>query len=487
MEINYNIKEEQKNNQSEPNNKKKKSNSINKLNSKNKLDYSKKFHQNHLVSIHKLFSKDKIIQGKIPQFPLFNLNISKNNILKPKQFGNSYIYTIPKEDQVEKENIISEIFRIEDQIKEKNEELNEYKEFYKQLQENNLTFKAIIERILNIDDNETQMNNENKKEEKGKKEPKIINRLKLEIINYDKNIEKKEKVLDKTKNKKKINSFLNMNKLIDEKNRELENLVNGGQKLQYSQKEMDKKIDFYFDEIKNYREKYNKLTDKLKINEKEIKYNINEIEHKENEVVDYYVKLDKLEEELKIIEENNIDKKEKVEKITEEYNNEKEIIKEKEIIDKELENVYNKFYSIKKIIEKNNRNITRIKNENEEFEKDINILKTENNILNEKVKESQKGKQSFNIWEKNIKQMKKERDKNKLIYENVLKKEKEDKKRIQKEIEEFEKAKINLINKINELTCELREKTKENNIKEEELTKANEEYNNALKEIKSNN
>ena len=33
---------------------------------------------------------------------------------------------------------------------------------------------------------------------------------------------------------------------------------------------MDKKIDFYFDSIKAYRENYNKLQDKLKINEKEL-------------------------------------------------------------------------------------------------------------------------------------------------------------------------------------------------------------------------
>ena len=478
------LNEDQKNNQVDINNKKYKSKSIKTSNFKNKLDYSKKLLQNHIFNIPKLFSKDKMIQGKIPQFPLFAMNIAKINSTRVKDSGNSFTnYTIPKEDQIEKEKIISEIFRIEEQINEKNEELNEYRDFYKQLQENNLTFKTIIERILDIDDNNTQIDNESEKEEKKKKGPKIINRLKLQLINYDKNIEKKEKVLDKTKNKKKINSFLNMNKLLNEKNKELENLVTGGQKLQHSQHEMDKKIKFYFDEIKNYRENYSKLTDKLKINEKDLKYNLNAIEDIENEIVDCYIKVDKLEEELKLIEENNMDKKERIEKITQEFNNEKEMIKEKETIDKDLDNIYNKVFSIKKIMEKNNRNIARIKNENEEFENDIYILKAENDKLNEKVKESQKSRQSLKNYEKNINQAKKERDKNKQKYENILNKEIEDKKRLKKEIEEFEKAKINLINKIHELTDELKEKTKENNIKEEELTKANEEYSNAMKKI----
>ena len=485
MDINYYLKEDQKNNQTESNFRKKKSNSIDKINLKNKYEYSKKLQQKHLINIHKLLSKEKLSQKKMPQFPLFTMNISKNDSIRLKDSGNSYIDILRKEDIIQKERIISQIFRIEDEIYNKNEELNEYRDFYKKLQENNLTFKAIIERILNIGD-DTPSNNESNKEEeeKKKKEPKKINRLKIQIKSYDKNIEKKEKVLDKTKNKKKINSFININKLLNEKNRELENLVNGGQKLQLSQHEMDKKIDFYFSAIKTYRDNYTKLADKLKINQKEIKFNMSIIEHKEREIVDCYIKVEKLEGDLKLIEENNLKKKETIEKIKEEYENEKEIHKEKKMIEKDLENICNKSYSIKKIIEKNNRNIERIKYENEEFENDISILKTERDKMNEKVKETQKGKQNLKNYMKEIKQMKEERNKNKTKYEKILNKEKEDQKRIQKEIEEFEKAKNSLINKINELTEQLKEKTMENNIKEEELTKANEEYNSIMKEKK---
>ena len=486
----YHLKEDQKNNHIEPINKKK-SNSIDKINIKNRLEYSKRLQRKHFINIHKLFSKEKkysITNGRDTLYPKFNINMSKNNSIRLKQTGNSYIYTIPKEDQTEKEKIITQIFRIEDEINKKDEELNEYKDFYKQLQDNNLTFKAIIERLLNIEESIPD-NNENIKEEINikKVDDKKINRLKLQIINYDKDIQEKEKFLDKTKNKKKINNFININKLLNEKNRELESLVSKGQAFQYSQHEMDKRIDFYFTSIKSYRESYNKLKDKLRINQKELKFSENEIEHNEQEIEDYYNKIFKLEDELKILEEYNYKKKEEIDKIKEEYNNITEIKNEKEIIDKDLDNINNKVYNIKKILEKNNRNIIRIKYENEELENDISILREENNKLNEKSKQNQKGKQNIKNYEKEIKQMKEEINKNKLILQKILTKEKENKEKIKKEIEEFEKAKIGLINKINELTKELNEKTEENNIKEEELTKANQEYNNVMNEKKSNN
>ena len=65
-------------------------------------------------------------------------------------------------------------------------------------------------------------------------------------------------------------------------------------------------------------------------------------------------------------------------------------------------------------------------------------------------------------------------------------KEQQDKEKFKKELEEFEKAKMGLINKIKELTDELNQKTKENNIKEEELTKVNQEYNIVFKDKNSN-
>lgn len=491
MENNYQIKEDQKNNQTEPSYKRK-SNSIGKMISKNKLEYSKKLQKKHLINIHKILSREKnsISKFRDNQFPLFNINNTKNNnSIRLKQSGNSYMHTIQKEDLIEKEKLITQIFTIEDEINKKNEELNEYRDFYNQLQENNLTFKAIIERLLNIEE-DTQVNNkvEDNKEPiiKKKLDEKKINILKLQIINYDKDIEKKEKFLEQTKNSKTINNFITMNKLLDEKNRELENLVSQSKKYQYSKHEMEKKIDFYFASIKGYRENYTKLQDILKINEKELKYSQTENERNEQEIEDYYNKIYKLEEELKILEESNSKKKEKFDKIKEEYDSNKTIEKEKESIDKDLDNINNKVYSIKKIMEKNNRNIIRIKYENEELNNDLSILKTESNKLNERAKQNQKDKQNLKNYEKEIQQTKEEITNNKIKLKKILVKEQQDKEKFKKELEEFEKAKMGLINKIKELTDELNQKTKENNIKEEELTKVNQEYNIVFKDKNSN-
>ena len=118
MDFNYRIKEDQKNNLTEPNYKKK-SNSIDKINIRNKLEYSKKLkYKQHLINIHKLFSKEKKngpSTGSISKFPLFNLNNSKNNSIRSRESGNSYLFTLQREE-VEKEKIISQIFRIEDEI-----------------------------------------------------------------------------------------------------------------------------------------------------------------------------------------------------------------------------------------------------------------------------------------------------------------------------------------------------------------------------------
>ena len=499
MDESHNLKEDQKN--MTETNFKKKSNSIDRIGYKNKLEYSKKIQNKNLINIQKFFLKEKYAMSQTKSsFPLYNLNSSKNKSIRLKDSSSYLCPQSHREDQTEKEKIIAQIFLIEDEINRKDEELDEYKYIYKHLQESNLTFKTIMERILNIrgdvdinnlgniDNIVNKNNNKNfkKKKDKNKSEEKIINRLKREIIHYDKTIEEKEKILDVAKNKKNINNFININKLLNEKNRELENLVTGSQKLQYSQHEMEKKVDFYISSIKGFTEMQRKLQDKLEINEKEIKFTEKEIEECEKQINDYYDKIDKLEEEINKKEKNRIKKKEEIEKIFEEYNNNKKIEKEKDKINNDLENYNNKINYIKKVIDRNNRNIIRIKYENEELENDISILKSESNSLNGKTKNNNKNKNNLKYYEKEIALIKEELKKNKLKYENMIIKEEEDKAKIRKEIEEFEKAKKGLIDKINDLTKELREKTKENNIKEEELAKANEEYTNVMKDTKSN-
>ena len=310
--------------------------------------------------------------------------------------------------------------------------------------------------------------------------------LKKQIGDYNKSIEKKDKILKETKHGRKIGNFISINVLINKKNKELENLISNSQKLQYSQYDIDGKIDFLYYSIKSLRKFNSKLEERLEMNEKDLIYNENEYNEYLKEIEDYNEKIDKLEAQLEILEEDKQAKRYELNKILDIYEKDEEIKKEKELLYKKLDIIINKINNMKKTLEKNKSKISQYEYENGELLNEICAIIEEKHKLNEKIKIIQKNKQNLKNLEDKKKKINEELKKNREEYKKILLKKLEDDEKTKKEIEEFEKAKINLINKINELNTELREKTKKNNTIEEELTKVNEEYNNALKEQKLN-
>ena len=487
-----NISENEKNMQTEPN-EKIRYNSINKFIIRNKLEYKRPKKNKTFV---KNFSKNKesIANIKKSHFPFLKLNSKNSNTsLTSKDSWYSDMLSTKIENQTEKEIIISEIFKLQSEIYDKDEELKKYNKIYRKLEEHNMTFKVILERILNAggekeNENQNIDNNNNDKDENiktNKLRQRQISMLKLQVENYDKTIEEKEKILDETKKGKKINNFIIINSLINKKNKELENLITNSQKLQYSQHGIDKRIDFLISSIKKFKQYNSKLEQKLKINEKDDKYYKDEYEISIKEIENYNSKISKLENELKILEDQNLNKKQRLNEIIKVYEKDKDLEEEEEIINNNLDNINIKVESIKKIIEKNKTKINIIKVENQVFENDLNIYKQESDKINERFKINQMYKQNMKIYEKEKEKIKEEIAKNKLEYEKVLKQNIEDEERIKKEIEEFEKAKICLINKINELNRELREKTEKNYIIEDQLTKVNQKYNDIIKDKNS--
>ena len=480
--------------QTEPN-EKIRYNSINKFIIRNKLEYKKPKKNKTFV---KNFSKNKesIANIKKSHFPFLKLNSKNSNTsLTSKDSWYSDMLSTKIENQTEKEIIISEIFKLQSEIYDKDEELKKYNKIYRKLEEHNMTFKVILERILNAGgekENENQNidndNNNNAIDENtktNKLRQRQISMLKLQVENYDKTIEEKEKILDETKKGKKINNFIIINTLINKKNKELENLITNSQKLQYSQHGIDKRIDFLISSIKKFKQYNSNLEQKLKINEKDDKYYKDEYEISIKEIENYNSKINKLENELKILEDQNLNKKQRLNEIIKVYEKDKDLEEEEEIINNNLDNINIKVESIKKMIEKNKTKINIIKVENQVFENDLNIYKQESDKINERFKINQMNKQNMKIYEKEKEKIKEEIAKNKLEYEKVLKQNIEDEERIKKEIEEFEKAKICLINKINELNRELREKTEKNYIIEDQLTKVNQKYNDIIKDKNS--
>ena len=498
MKQNNNTSENEKNIQTEPN-EKTRYNSIDKFIIRNKLEYKRPRKNKTFLKILSV-NKESIANTKKSQFPALKLNSKKSSIsLTSKDSWCSDMFSTRIENQAEKEKIISELFKIQSEIYDKDEELKKYNKIYKKLEDHNMTFKVILERILNEgekeitnqkinengNDNYNNINIEDEKAIANKLRKRQISMLKLQVESYDKSIEEKDKILYETKKGKKINNFIIINSLINQKNKELEILISNSQKLQYSQHGIDKRIDFLISSIKKYKEYNSKLEQKLKINEKDEKYYKEEYEINLKEIENFNSKINKLENELKLLEDLNYNKRERLNEIIQIYEKDKNLEEEEETINNNLDNINIKAESIKKIIEKNKNKINRIKVENQVLENDLNICKQEADSINERYRINLMNKQNMKTFEKEKEKIKEELKKNKSEYEKIIKKNIEDEERIKKEIEEFEKAKIGLINKINELNRELREKTEKNITIEEQLTKVNQKYNNIIKDKNS--
>lgn len=423
---------------------------------------------------------------KAKNFPSINLNIISNRDKKQMETISYYnkVRDFEQTPRKEKEDIISELLHEKNESDIKNLELIELKNYYKKLQDNNLTYKIIIEKLLNIDtpnsedDNNKDINREIKSINNIPKSigQRKINDLKKLILNFDKTIEEKNKILYQAKQEEKAKNFINLNKLLINKNYELENLVSNSKELQYFQNDMDNRVDFFNYSIIKFKDNSHQLKRKLKKNNQEIKINEEEIENYIKEKEELIINVEKLEKEVKNIEEDNKRNKDKIQKLKIEYEKKQEINKEKVKIKNNLEE-FNKLESnIKKILEKNDRKINFLEKENKEFIKDLDIIEKKKKDLNEIIKQNNKNRKIIKIYEKEIKELKEEIEKNRNVEkELIIVKEKENE-RIRKEIEEFEKARIGLLNKIEELNKELSLKIKLNNKKEEELNQTNKEY-----------
>ena len=431
---------------------------------------------------------------KATNLPTINLNNATNGLKRPLETITNYnnVRDLERTHSKEKEDIISELLHEKEKLDLKNRELIELNNYYQKLENSNITCKVIIEIILKI---------ENKKgpDEESKdsyKDIKCLNSpsstglrkifdLKKQLLNFDKIIEQKNNILDQTKNENKAKNFINLNKLLIEKNSELENLVLNGKELQYFHNNMDNRVDFLNYSIVKYKENIHNLKIKLKKNKKEIKYIENEIQIYVKQKEDILMFIEKLEKEIKTIEEHKNKNKEIIQQLKTEFENNQETNNEKKEIISNLEEVSKLENNIIYILEKNKTKINLLRNENKEFEDDIEIIKKENKKLNENIRENKKNKQIFKYYEKEIKGLKEEIERNENEEKKMkLKKEKENE-RIKKEIEEFEKAKNNLIKKIEELNKELTLKIELNNKKEKELNKANQEYLDIKKNIRN--
>ena len=430
---------------------------------KNKIDYSKRLQTKNMATINKFFSRDRMIL-EVPD------RIKNNTIFKLKQKKNTQLET------VEKEKLINQLILTKKETDKMNIDLKDYRDFYHQLQESNLTFKVIIERILKINDSENIEDNinENKKIHDKKKEKKI-NAFKRQIIDYEKSIEKQEKILEVTKKGKKTNDFYEKNRLLKEVNHDLENLITKNNKLQISKHKKEEEINCYFNLINDLRVDYNKMQDLIKLNEKHQNKYKNDILNLIKEKYQIVKKSSSLVEESINLELDNEQKKDESEKVSGEYEKIKENIKEKEKDETETNNITNKIDNIKKVIQKNINKISILNYDIDEMENDINIILAEYDKLIAKYKIEQKYKSNEKQHQKDKKLITEEVSKNRINSSEIKN---ENKENLFLTIPENTRQSNdnNLMQKIEELQKELEEKRKESKLKEKELEEIKEEY-----------
>ena len=438
---------------------------------KNKIDYSKKINAKNMATITKFFSKDKMLLET--SLYRHDYNISNKIQKKNKKFNT-----------VEKEKILNQIILSKKDLDKINNDLKEYKKFYHQLQETNLTFKVIIERLLKINQLDNSLDNIEYTISENKKLEKKLSPFKKQLINYEKSIERQERILTETKKEKKINNFYEINNLLDEKNQELENLISQNKKLQMSKHAKYEQINYYYNTIQDLRDNYTKMDGHLKINEKKLNNCDDELYNLETEKEQIIKKLNVIIEESVNIDLSNEHKKKELNSIKKKYERQKNIEKNKEKDENELINILNKIENMKKIIEKNNNKINMINYDNDEMENDIYIMQAENDKLIDKYKQAQKEINTLNKYEKEIKLIKEQitkikEKKNEIKIDNSANNDDTFFVTLQKDVPKEEKIDENsiIIEDVEKLKNELEEKQKEKALKEKELEEIKNEYN----------
>ena len=438
---------------------------------KNKIDYSKKINTKNMATITKFFSKDKMLLET--SLYRHDYNISNKIQKKNKKFNT-----------VEKEKVLNQIILSKKDLDKINNDLKEYKKFYHQLQETNLTFKVIIERLLKMNQLDNSLDNIEYTISENKKLEKKLSPFKKQLINYEKSIERQERILTETKKEKKINNFYEINNLLDEKNQELENLISQNKKLQMSKHAKYEQINYYYNTIQDLRDNYTKMDGHLKINEKKLNNCDDEIYNLETEKEQIIKKLNVIIEESVNIDLSNEHKKKELNSIKKKYERQKNIEKNKEKDENELINILNKIENMKKIIEKNNNKINMINYDNDEMENDIYIMQAENDKLIDKYKQAQKEINTLNKYEKEIKLIKEQitkikEKKNEIKIDNSANNDDTFFVTLQKDVPKEEKIDENsiIIEDVEKLKNELEEKQKEKALKEKELEEIKNEYN----------
>ena len=435
---------------------------------KNKTFTSKSYYIKKIKN-QKYKSQNKLTKNKkLPSLPKLN-NMNKYLSKKDNSLYITSYNNLTNINQKDKEGILMEINIINKDIRKINKEYNILKKEYDYIENKNILNKFLMEKILDL------YENENDKDHNNETNKKIIT-LKKQISFYNTIIKDNENKLNEIKNRQKQKKYQELIVFIKEKNKEIKETLKNVNELRFSLFKNDTKIKYYTVQLDEYNNKINDINQKNNIINKNQKENETIIKNdidKLKSLNDIQVSLDQ---EIKNNEQKKNNLEETKNKLFNEIEENKNYFEERDKNNKIYTNLLreqNKLeYEINKIIKNKNY----MNSLNYKYLENISNYEDERPSLLEKAKLPKKNQDKMKDLENNIKLLKDTIQKNNEEYNNTEKNINMNIQDITAKNNDYKTQIDNYIKEKKDLTEEINQNKKTLEDKSNELEKINKEF-----------
>ena len=389
-------------------------------------------------------SLNKLEKKKLPPIPKSKKNHIHSISKEPSKSSFKNSYSSVSLDQRENSGIFVEINKAQTEIKNINKELKSLKKEYTIIEDRNLTNKYIIEKILDINNNNSNIDSnmdfksfnnfnseknseeesKNKDDENKNKKKRSKNKfkfqseeslkifaLKKQISQYNNTLRINSNKIEELRKKKKQMQYQQIIESLNEKSDEIKEVFNKIEDLKTILFEKDTRIKFYSLNAQQYSDDIVKLEQNMKYKNELLTYNQDEIKELNEEKDNLNSKQKILEETKKEKEKKKDDINEELNKLDKEIEDNKDLLKEKEKNDIFLSNFDGTHKKYLNDINKLESKIKLLTQQYEGIEKDINKYESERPKLLEMSKIPKKNQEKMKLLEKEVNDLKQEIDK----------------------------------------------------------------------------
>ena len=389
-------------------------------------------------------SLNKLEKKKLPPIPKSKKNHIHSISKEPSKSSFKNSYSSVSLDQRENSGIFVEINKAQTEIKNINKELKSLKKEYTIIEDRNLTNKYIIEKILDINNNNSNIDSnmdfksfnnfnseknseeesKNKDDENKNKKKRSKNKfkfqseeslkifaLKKQISQYNNTLRINSNKIEELRKKKKQMQYQQIIESLNEKSDEIKEVFNKIEDLKTILFEKDTRIKFYSLNAQQYSDDIVKLEQNMKYKNELLTYNQDEIKELNEEKDNLNSKQKILEDTKKEKEKKKDDINEEINKLDKEIEDNKDLLKEKEKNDIFLSNFDGAHKKYLNDINKLESKIKLLTQQYEGIEKDINKYESERPKLLEMSKIPKKNQEKMKLLEKEVNDLKQEIDK----------------------------------------------------------------------------